>query len=166
MRDALDRHFKDRKLKLLLTGDCPHWGSPPGRTSYVFDSILRVSYFLGNYYPRGGSQAFADELARCFEDHGGHILMSAAANQIVIEDGAARGVELDISRGPQRGRARVRASAVVANSDMIDTLTRLVAPAHRPPDLPATWSRLRPSFSCFITHLGLSGVSAAELAAV
>jgi len=36
------------------------------RTSFVFDSMLRLSYFLGNYYPRGGSQAFADELAlRC-----------------------------------------------------------------------------------------------------
>ena len=25
--------------------------------------MLRLSYFLGNYYPRGGSQAFADDLA-------------------------------------------------------------------------------------------------------
>ena len=63
-RQALDRWFRDPKLKLLLTADCPHWGSPPGRTSFVFDSMLRLSYFLGNYYPKGGSQAFADDLAR------------------------------------------------------------------------------------------------------
>src|SRR5262249_10203721 len=72
VRQALDAYFKDRKLKLLLTADCPHWGSPPCRTSFLFDSMLRLSYFLGNYYPLGGSQAFADDLAHRFEEGGGH----------------------------------------------------------------------------------------------
>src|ERR1044071_3715132 len=26
LREVLDRYFRDRKLKLLLTADCPHWG--------------------------------------------------------------------------------------------------------------------------------------------
>ena len=68
VRQALDRWFDDHRLKLLLTADCPHWGSPPCRTSFVFDSMLRLSYFLGNYYPRGGSQAFVDDLALAFEE--------------------------------------------------------------------------------------------------
>ncbi len=75
VQQVLDRYFRNRKLKLLLTADCPHWGSPPSRTSFVFDSMLRLSYFLGNYYPQGGSQAFADELAQRFAELGGHILM-------------------------------------------------------------------------------------------
>src|SRR5437763_13863331 len=29
------------KLKLVLAGDCGHWGGPPRRTSFVFDSMLR-----------------------------------------------------------------------------------------------------------------------------
>ena len=64
VREVLDRYFRDPRLKLLLTADCPHWGSPPCRTSFVFDSMLRLSYFLGNYYPKGGSQAFADAPGR------------------------------------------------------------------------------------------------------
>src|SRR3954451_2611996 len=103
VKDALDRWFHDPKLKLLLTADCPHWGSPPGRTSFVFDSMLRLSYFLGNYYPQGGSQAFADDLARCFEERGGHVLTSTAARRILVEkgleEGVARGVELEVLRG-------------------------------------------------------------------
>src|SRR6185312_5701987 len=75
VRAALDRYFHNPRLKLVLTGDCPHWGSPPSRTSFVFDSMLRLSYFLGNYYPRGGSQTFADALARRFEEFGGDILL-------------------------------------------------------------------------------------------
>src|SRR5437660_5300907 len=42
VREALDRYFRNEKIKLLLAGDCGHWGSPPSRTSFVFDSMLRL----------------------------------------------------------------------------------------------------------------------------
>jgi phytoene dehydrogenase-like protein len=157
VRQALDRHFRDRKLQLLLTADCPHWGSPPCRTSFVFDSMLRLSYFLGNYYPRGGSQAFADELARCFEAQGGHVLMSTAARRIVVAGGAARGVELEILRGGA-GTFRVRCEAVISNADLLHTWEELVPPEHVPPDYLAGLRRLRPTYPCYLMHLGLAGV--------
>jgi phytoene dehydrogenase-like protein len=169
VRQALERHFSDRKLRLLLTADCPHWGSPPGRTSFVFDSMLRLSYFLGNYYPRGGSQAFADELARRFEEQGGHLLMSTAARRILVEDGkgaehgAARGVELETLRGPGTGRYRVRCGAVVSNADLLQTWEELVPPERLPPGYLAGLRRLRPTFPCFLIHMGLTGVDAATL---
>ena len=164
VRQALDRWFSDDKLKLLLTADCPHWGSPPGRTSFVFDSMLRLSYFLGNYYPRGGSQAFADELALRFEEHGGHVLTSTLARRIVIEGGAARGVELEILRGPLRGEVHpVSCGAVVSNADLRQTLERLVGPAHAEPAAIEEARKLKPTFPCWLTHLGLRGVSAADL---
>jgi prolycopene isomerase len=196
VRQALERHFRDRKLKLLLTADCPHWGSPPGRTSFVFDSMLRLSYFLGNYYPRGGSQAFADELARCFEERGGHVLMSTAARRILVEggeNGRACGVELETLRGPVRGlsaasapaapaetaavaasvggaadcrdagRFRVPCGAVVSNADLLHTWETLVPPEHVPPGYLAGLRRLRPTYPCYLMHLGLTGVEPAVL---
>jgi phytoene dehydrogenase-like protein len=166
VKDALDRWFHDPKLKLLLTADCPHWGSPPGRTSFVFDSMLRLSYFLGNYYPQGGSQTFADDLARCFEERGGHILTSALAKRIVVEDGEARGVELEILRGPvlpQWSGGVVRSAVVISNADLLLTLERLVGPRHLPPEAVEPLRRLRPTFPCWLTHLGLKGVPASVL---
>jgi phytoene dehydrogenase-like protein len=173
VRQALDRHFRDRKLQLLLTADCPHWGSPPCRTSFVFDSMLRLSYFLGNYYPRGGSQAFADELARRFEALGGHVLMSTAARRILVAGGAARGVELETLRGPLRAAAApagaraggrgagtflVRCGAVISNADLLHTWEELVPPEHVPPEYLAGLRRLRPTYPCYLMHLGLAGV--------
>src|ERR1700720_469552 len=184
VRQALDRRFADRKLKLLLTADCPHWGSPPDRTSFVFDSMLRLSYFLGNYYPKGGSQAFADELARCFEGGGGHILMSTAARRIVVEGGAgspgrnggagagggagadpcvARGVALETLRGPVRFRGTVTCGAVVSNADLLETLESLVGAENLPPGTLRRLRGLRPTFPCWLTHIGLSGVPAEVL---
>ena len=159
VRDALDSHFEDRRLKLLLTADCPHWGSPPERTSFVFDSMLRLSYFLGNYYPVGGSQAFADELARRFEELGGSILMSTRALRIQVEDGEARGVELETVRGPRVGRRTVRAGHVVSNADLRLTLEELLPRPSVDPDLLDSVRSMRPSFPCFLTHVGLRGVS-------
>lgn len=166
VRQVLDRHFSDVKLKLLLTADCPHWGSPPKRTSFVFDSMLRLSYFLGNYYPVQGSQAFADELARCFEARGGHILMSTRAEGIVVEQGRARGVELETLRGPLRGRRRVLARTVISNADLLHTLDHLL-PAHSvDPAYREQVRSLRPSFPCFLTHIGLRDVEPEVLEAV
>ena len=102
LRDVLAREFKDRKLQLLLSADCAHWGSPPSRTSFVFDSMLRLSYFLGNYYPEGGSQVFADDLARIVEEHGGDILMRSMVERIVVENGTAVGVDIATGLGEQR----------------------------------------------------------------
>ena len=160
VRQALDRWFRDPKLKLLLTADCPHWGSPPGRTSFVFDSMLRLSYFLGNYYPKGGSQAFADELALRFEEKGGHLLTSTPVRRIVVEQGAARGVEIETLRGPLGGlHAGVKAGVVISNADLLQTFESLIGGEHLPPGTLEELHRLRPTFPCWLTHLGLRGIS-------
>ena len=161
--EALDRHFTDRKLKLLLTADCPHWGSPPSRTSFVFDSMLRLSYFLGNYYPRGGSQAFADELARRFEELGGDILMSSRVHRIRVRGGRAVGVEVETLRGALAGRRLIDAETVISNADMRLTLEHLLPPQWVDPHQLEQLARRRESYPCFLVHLGLRGVGNAEL---
>ncbi|MEM1177603.1 MAG: NAD(P)/FAD-dependent oxidoreductase [Acidobacteriota bacterium] len=158
VRDALDRHFKDEALKLLLTADCPHWGGPPERTSFVFDSMLRLSYFLGNYFPKGGSQAFADELARCFEAAGGEVLMSTEVDRIEVRDGRVAGVELQTHRGGLRGRYSVAADVVVSNADLRLTVDRLLPGGSVDPAYRAQVASLRPSAPCFLTHIGVHGV--------
>lgn len=158
LTEALERHFADPELRLLLTADCPHWGSQPSRTSFVFDSMLRLSYFLGNYFPVGGSQAFADELARTFEERGGHILMSTRVERIAVDGGAVQGIEAETLRGPLTGRHRVAAGLVVANTDLGTLVDHLVGAEHLGGELAAAVRGLRPTFPCFLTHLGLTGV--------
>jgi len=161
VRAVLDQHFHNKKLKLLLAADCGHWGSPPNRTSFVFDSMLRLSYFLGNYYPRGGSQAFADELAHRFEEMGGHILMSSTVRQIMVRNHVVTGVEVET--GTARTVQQLRAGVVVSNADLRLTLERLVGPEHIDSGYLASIRRLRPTHPCFLTHIGLKDISIDEL---
>jgi phytoene dehydrogenase-like protein len=159
VQQMLDRYFRHRKLKLLLTADCPHWGSPPSRTSFVFDSMLRLSYFLGNYYPRGGSQAFADELAQRFEEQGGHILMHALVTRILVQNQTAYGVEVETGRGRERRVEQVYAGYVVSSGDLLRTLEQLVGPEHLEAEYLARVRARRPTYPCFLTHIGLQDMS-------
>src|SRR5258708_10879522 len=126
VREALDQHFQNQKLKLLLAADCGHWGSPPCRTSFVFDSMLRLSYFLGHYYPPGGAQAFAAEVALRFEQMGGDILMSSTVKHILTRNGTASGVEIEVGPASSRSILRVSAGIVVSNADLLSTVERLL----------------------------------------
>jgi phytoene dehydrogenase-like protein len=163
VRDALDRWFHSPRLKLLLTADCPHWGAPPCRTSFVFDSMLRLSYFLGNYYPRGGSQVFADELARRFEEQGGHILLKSSVVRIVNHNGRAVGVEVET--GPIRDRIRrtLATGVVVSNADLRQTVLKMIEREEMEPEYLARLAELRPTYPCFLIHLGVEGIAAEDL---
>ncbi len=163
VRDALDTYFQDPKLKLLLTADCPHWGSPPKRTSFVFDSMLRLSYFHGNYYPVHGSQFFADELAQRLEERSGDILMSTRVKRILVREGRAEGVEMETTRGPKQGRRRVAADVVISNADLLATLEKGLPADSVDPDYLAAVRSMRPSMPCYLTHVGLRDVAAEVL---
>jgi phytoene dehydrogenase-like protein len=163
LRDVLNTHFKDQKLKLLLTGDIGHWGSPPSRTSFVFDSMLRLAYFLGNYYPRGGSQVFVDELAQRFEEAGGHILMNSMVRKILINNHTAKGVEVETGSLRHRVLKQVSSGVVVSNADLRQTLERMIGPELLEPDYLQNVKQLRPTLPCFLLHIGLKDVSLEEL---
>jgi len=161
--EVLDQTFRDRKLKLLLTADGPHWGAPPNETSFIFDSMLRLSYFLGNFYPVGGSQRFADELAGRFEARGGHVLMKSQVTRIgVVKDRAA---EVTVQTGPRTKRRlqRVKAARVISNADMIQTIHDLLDPSLLDEAYVRAVGQLEPSYPCFLTHLGLSDVDTEQL---
>src|SRR6266850_3533082 len=152
LRQVIDEYFKDPKLKLLLTADCPHWGSPPYRTSFVFDSTLGLSYFLGNYYPQGGSQVFADALAGRFQELGGDILMSSRVRRIIVNGKSVYGIEVETGPAHSRRLRNIRAGAVVSNADLRLTVEKLVGPHHFHKEYVDTVQQLRPTFPCFLTH--------------
>jgi phytoene dehydrogenase-like protein len=155
LHDVLIKYIRDQKLRLLLAADCAHWGSRPSRTSFVFDSMLRLSYFLGNYYPVGGSQVFADDLARIVQEKGGDILMRTMVERIVVEHGTAVGVDVATGLGANRHTVRVRAKRVVSNADLVLTLERLLGADVIGADEIRKVKQMRATSPCFLVHIGL-----------
>src|SRR5207237_881098 len=150
MTGKLDEHFRDPRLKAILMADAPHWGSLPNRTSYVFDAMLRLSYFLGNYYPKGSSQKFADDLGRAFTALGGKILKCAEVERINTEHGKARGVRIRTVSKRDAEVFEFDAPVVVSNADAIHTYRDMLG------EDCGQWmlehlESLTPTFACFLT---------------
>lgn len=163
MADKLNQHFKDPRLRILLMGDAPHWGSQPERTSYMFDGMLRLSYFLGNYYPKGSSQKFADDLGRVFEQNGGKILKCAEVEQILTDNGKAAGVRIKTVSQKAPEYFRFDAPVVVSNADALHTYRDLFAESESHPWMVDHLKTQKPSFACSLTHIGLKGMDAEAL---
>jgi phytoene desaturase len=165
MKGKLDEHFRDERIKAILIADAPHWGSPPERTSYVFDAMLRLSYFLGNYYPKGSSQKFADDLGRAFTNIGGKILKCAEVEKIKTENGKAAGVRVRTVSKRDPEVFEFDAPVVVSNADAIHTYRDMLGEEHCGSWMIQHLESIAPSFACFLTHLGLRGMDPARLAA-
>jgi phytoene desaturase len=165
MKGKLDEHFRDERLKAILIADAPHWGSRPERTSYVFDAMLRLSYFLGNYYPKGSSQKFADDLGRAFTRIGGKILKCAEVEQILTEGGKAKGVRIHTVSKRDPEIFEFEAPVIVSNADAIHTYRDMLGEAHCGQWMLDHLQSIAPTFACFLTHLGLRGMDPDQLAA-
>ena len=163
LRQALDLHFKSEKLKLLLTADCPHWGSPPQRISYVFDSMLRLSYFLGNYYPKGGSQSFSDALATRFQEAGGHVFLRSNVTRIRACKDSVQGIEMEVGPNNKRRRSVVNSPIVISNADLIQTAGRLLGEEVVGQDYIDSLKSFRNSYPCYLMHIGLKNTGAEEI---
>jgi prolycopene isomerase len=85
--------------------------------------------------------------------------MSTRAERIEVSRGRARGVRLQTLRGGLKGSWRVEAGAVVSNADLRLTVDRLLGPELVDPAYRASIDALRPSFPCFLSHIGLKDVS-------
>ena len=82
--------------------------------------ILSVLHRLGTGKPIGSLQTFADALRKSIEASGATILLNAPVAEIIIDDGAARGVRLEDGRV-------LRAPVVIATCDP-QTMIKLTTP--------------------------------------
>jgi phytoene dehydrogenase-like protein len=118
--EMLDGFFDDPRLKLGLSGQWGYLGSPPQELSAVGMCQMIVNYWRdGAYYPRGGTQAFADAIAAKFVAGGGDLLVSTAVRDVLVDGTRAVGVRLADGR-------EIAAGAVVSNVDPAQTFFRLL----------------------------------------
>ena len=160
----LDEHFKDARLKTILMGDAPHWGSSPDKTSYVFDAMLRLSYFLGNYYPKGSSQQFANDLGAALERQGGKVLKCVGVEKILVDGDKCAGVRVatESKRAPER--FTFKAPVVVSNADAIHTYRDLLGEENGGGWMTPHLKSLNHSYPCFLMHIGVQGMDPDKLA--
>ncbi len=126
--EIINNTFENEKLRALLLYASCMWGLDPQETGVGFFVPLLLVRGMNKCYCQGGSHKLGNSLAREFVQAGGTILDASQVNEIIMEGGKAKGVEL------WEGRT-LHADAVVSTLDPHTTFLDLVGGDKLPGDL-------------------------------
>ncbi len=150
-KQVLDDRFRDPKLKAILSGLWPAYGTLPHESAFAFHGTVMQDYVDGGYYPIGGAKQIAAHAAKTIEAHGGTCLVNHAASEIVIENNRAVGV-----RAEHKGQLiEFRAPLVISNAGAYTTFGKLT-PANTALKERARLQRCQVGTSCIVLYLGLN----------
>lgn len=147
---VLDARFRDPRLKASYATLWPYLGLPPSRLSFVYWSLMLMSYVReGAYYCRGTFQNLANALVEAVRRNHGELLLLTRVRRIRVRAGRAEGVVLENGQ-------RIDAPVVVSNADVRETFEELVGLEHVPRSYASRLRSMRPSLSAFVTFLATS----------
>ncbi|NTW51828.1 MAG: FAD-dependent oxidoreductase [Chlorobiaceae bacterium] len=142
------RYIHDQELLRFIDLESYSWAVQDALSTPLVNAgiCLADRHHGGINYPVGGSGAIPEALVKGIEKFGGSVRFKSEVEQVIMEEGAAKGVRL-------RGGEEVRARAVVSNATVWDTFNRIVDdPRLKVPD-----ERFVKAPSWFQIYLGVDG---------
>ena len=129
-----DLILESEPLKVML--DYATWLSGPhfnwkGTAVEGMASVLLAAY--GSCCPIGGMHSYAHSVIRCALYHGARIYTRAKVEEIIIEDGEAKGVILADDAAPKNKKIYAK-KAVLSNTHVIPTFLELIPSRELEPD--------------------------------
>jgi all-trans-retinol 13,14-reductase len=147
LKQVLDKHIKDEKLKGLLFGNYGYFGLPPSRVD-ILPLIANSSYWMeGSYYPIGGSHVISDAFVQSIKQNKGEILLNSEVVSIIVQDDKAVGVQVASGQ-------KYFAKNIVSNANVNHTFNKLLGSKTRNLKLEG----MELSSSAFIVYLGLDEI--------
>jgi diapolycopene oxygenase len=119
---TIRRDIKDKRVAQMLDHIVQYVGSSPEKTPAILCAIAHMQSSEGVWYPMGGTRAIPNALQKLATELGVQFRVNAPIRRIVVEDGAARGVEIE-------GGENVPLAAVVSNADAVRTHRELIGGA-------------------------------------
>jgi phytoene desaturase len=146
--DIMVKNFREEKLALSFTFQAKYLGMSPWECPGMFAIIPYIEHAFGIYHPIGGLSRISDTMADTARANGAEIHLSSPVKQILVRDGAARGVELEDGE-------QIEADEVIINADFAYAASMLFAPGVLKKYSPAKLGKKKFSCSTFMLYLGL-----------
>lgn len=147
------RHSRDRRVQQVLGYPAVFLGTSPAAAPGMYHLMSHLDIDQGVLYPRGGIAAVIDAIAALALEEGAVLRTGCRARRILVEDGAAVGVEVE---GPDGALERLAADVVVSTADLHVTERELLAPEHRS-RREGWWRRRDPGPGAVLALLGVRG---------
>ncbi|SMO42757.1 phytoene desaturase [Gracilimonas mengyeensis] len=122
-------------------------GGNPFDTTSIYAMIHYLEREWGVHYAMGGTGAIVDALEKLIREQGGKIQTEAEVDEILIENGSAKGVRL-------KNGEKLMADEVVSNADVAFTYKNLINPKHRKKYTDRKIERTKYSMSLFVIYFG------------
>ncbi|HKL22773.1 MAG TPA: phytoene desaturase family protein, partial [Tichowtungia sp.] len=146
--DIMLNTFHEEKLALSFTFQAKYLGMSPWECPGLFSIIPYIEHSMGIYHPIGGLSRISDTMADTARKNGAEIHLNAPVKEIIVRDGAARGVELESGE-------TIDADEVIINADFAYAAANLFAPGVLKKYSPAKLEKKKFSCSTFMLYLGL-----------
>jgi prolycopene isomerase len=145
--EVMDGYLTDPRLKAVFATLWPYLGLPPSRLSFLYWSVMLMSFIEeGAYYCQGSFQNLVNAFVAALEKNGGELLLRSRVRRIFIRNRRVTGVMLENGQ-------RIQAPVIISNADARQTFEELVGADHLSGRFMANLGRLRPSHSAFVVYL-------------
>ncbi len=137
------------RLRCVLASLTGTYACPPSRVAASLHAGLQEHYISsGGYFIRGGGRALVDALVGVIEKNGGEVRLRSRVRKILVENGAACGVEL------ASGEV-LRAQTIISNADAKRTLLEMVGREHLSKGLVEKAEGTRMALPLFVIYLAM-----------
>jgi all-trans-retinol 13,14-reductase len=147
-REVLESLTRSQELIAVLTGQWGDYGLPPAESSFAAHAIVTRHYLEGGAYPIGGPARIAEAIVPTIEASGGRVLCKADVAEILVAAGRTMGVRMCDGKV-------FRASIVVSDTGVANTVALLPAGAPERDALAAAVVRVGPSMAHLCLYVGL-----------
>ncbi len=143
---------KDERLRMALSFHPLFIGGDPMHVTSMYALVSHLEKEYGVHYAIGGVQAIASAMARVVESQGGAIRLGAEADEVIVREGAARGVRLATGEV-------LKAALVISNADAGHTYSRLLRNLPRRRWSDRKLDSRRWSMGLFVWYFGTTGTA-------
>ena len=144
------KFIRDPQLREAFSFHSLLVGGNPFKTSAIYTLIHALERQWGVFFPKGGTGALVQGMARLFTDLGGTLQLNAAVAEITTNGNCITGVRLADS-------TMIAAPIVASNADIMHTY-RALLPHHKQAQKQArALDRKRFSMSLFVIYFGATG---------
>ena len=146
----VSRYIRDPQLRMTMSFHPLLIGGNPFSVTSVYTLISFLEQRFGVWSAMGGTGSIVKGMAGLIEGQGGTIECNAEVEEILVEDGAVRGVRLGDGR-------TLRSDLVVSNADAAWTYRHLIKPEHRKRWTDRKIDRSHFSNGLFVWYFGTQG---------
>jgi phytoene desaturase len=143
----VSRYIKDPALRVVFSFHPLLVGGNPFQSSSIYAMIHYLERQWGVHFAMGGTGALVQALVRLFEEMGGTLRLNTRVEELLVEDGAARGVRLTSGE-------ELPADLVVSNADVANFYKKAVPKSARHKWTDARLDRMRYSMGLFLIYFG------------